>query len=142
VCQVKFGQFHRLTEPTGLALNLARSRGRPNGIRPRRKSVLAEKRWRPSFAPTALVAFRSHLIQRLLNIERRGFLPLREVLEGLEELSHDGLRGNHDPELVAIPAGAHLVFPHRVTSPVSARDLAERPSTRRADAPRLEPIVS
>src|SRR5580658_9397220 len=58
--------------------------------------------------PRTLVGLRPHLIQDLLNVEGCRFLPLRELFEGHEELSHDGLRWNHDPEFVAVPTGIHL----------------------------------
>src|ERR1022692_2159833 len=61
--------------------------------------------------PSASVGLRLHLlhdlVQGLLNVEGCGFLSLRKFLEGLEELSHDGLRRNHDPELIAIPTRIH-----------------------------------
>ena len=47
---------------------------------------------------------RLHLVQNLLNVGGCRFLSLGEFLEGDEELSHDGLRRNHDPELIGIPA--------------------------------------
>jgi hypothetical protein len=51
-----------------------------------------QKTWRrPS------IGLRSHLVQDQLNVERCGFLTLWEFLEGLEKLSHDYLRGHHDP---------------------------------------------
>ena len=83
--------------------------------------VLAEKRLRPSFlnraaaievlTPSASVGLRLHLlldlVQRLLNVEGCRFLSPWEFLEGLEELSHDGLRWNHNPEFIAIPTRVH-----------------------------------
>src|SRR5450631_962286 len=79
--------------------------------------VLAEKRLRPSFlywaatleilTPSASVGLRLHLVEDLLNVDGCRFLPLWKLLEGLEELSHDCLRGKHDPELVGIPTCVH-----------------------------------
>src|SRR5580704_12860605 len=63
-------------------------------------------RWRAS------VGLRLYLVQDLLNVGGCRFLSVGEVLEGDEELSHDGLRRNHYPELIGIPALEQLCI-HR-----------------------------
>src|SRR5579862_9182785 len=55
-----------------------------------------------------LVSSLFHLVQNLLHIDRCRLLSLWEVLEAHQELSHDGLCGNHYPELIAVPALIHL----------------------------------
>src|SRR5580704_13881135 len=57
---------------------------------------------------SASISLCLHLVKDLLDVKRGRFLPLRKFSEAHKELSNDGLRRDHDPELVAIPTSIHL----------------------------------
>jgi hypothetical protein len=59
--------------------------------------VTDERREHQKTCQRPSIGLRSHLVQDQLNVEGCGSLTLWEFLEGLEKLSHDYLRGNHDP---------------------------------------------